>query len=455
MSTPHVPASVDRRRQQRAWYMYDWANSAYWTTTATVLIGPYLISLAEADACGDLPACTARVSLFGLQLAPGALPGYVTAGATLLMALLLPVVGAVADRSRHPRYLLGALAWTGATAACLMFLLAGSNWQLGVVLILVANVSFGCSLGVYDSLLIHVADPDERDRVSSRGWAMGYLAGFLLLALNMGLIVASGSDAVPFGTEFAIRISLLSAGLWWGLFTLIPVLGLRDPALREVAPAVGSAVTAPFKQLWVTLRDLRRYPQTLLFLLAYVFYNDGIQTVIASSSVYGSRELGFSTTQVLLTFLLVQLIAVGGALLFGRLAQAIGAYRTIFVGIGGWLIVVVCGFLTPAGAFGLFLVLATGIGLVMGGTQAMSRSLFSQLVPHSREAEYFSLYQAAERGTSWFGALVFSLAFQFSGSYRPSILALIVFFVIGGLLLTRVRIRQGIEQAGNIPPAIL
>lgn len=455
MSTPLVPVPAGRDRQQRAWYMYDWANSAYWTTTATVLIGPYLISLAERDACGDLPDCAARVSLLGLQLAPGALPGYVTAVATILMALLLPVVGAVADRSPRPRYLLGALAWTGATAACLMFFLTGSNWQLAVVLILVANVSFGCSLGVYDSLLIHVAGPDERDRVSSRGWAMGYLAGFLLLTLNMGLILAAGSDLAPFGTELAIRVSLLSAGVWWGLFTFVPVLGLRDPAPREVAPRAGSPVTVPFRQLWVTLRDLRRYPQTALFLLAYVFYNDGIQTVIASASVYGSRELGFSTTQVLLTFLLVQLIAVGGALLFGRLAHSIGAYRTILVGIGGWLLVVVCGFLTPAGAFALFLGLAAGIGLVMGGTQAMSRSLFSQLVPRSREAEYFSLYQAAERGTSWFGALVFSLAFQFSGSYRPSILALIVFFVVGGLLLTRVDIRRGIEQAGNTPPAVL
>ena len=446
---------AQRRRQQRAWFMYDWANSAYWTTTATVLIGPYLISLAEQDVCGNAARCTERVSLLGLQLAPGSLPGYVTATATVLMAVLLPIVGAIADRSRHPKYLLGALAWTGASAASLMFLLAGSNWQLGVVLILVANVSFGCSLGVYDSLLIHVADPDERDRVSSRGWALGYLAGFLLLALNMGLILGADRGLVPFDSGMAIRISLLSAGLWWGLFALIPVLGLRNPAGREIPRQPGSPVTAPFRQLWATFRDLRRYPQTGLFLLAYVFYTDGVQTVITSSSVYGSRELGFSTTQVLLTFLLVQLIAVGGALLFGRLARSIGAYRTIFVGISGWLIVVVSAFLTPAGAFGLFLVLAAGIGLVMGGTQAMSRSLFSQLVPRSREAEYFSLYQAAERGTSWFGALVFSLAFQFSGSYRPSILALIVFFVVGALLLSRVRIRQGIEQAGNVPPTTL
>ena len=451
-----MTATGDRRRQQRAWYFYDFANSAYWTTTATVLIGPYLISLAERDACPDgADPCTATVALAGLHLAPGALPGYVTAAATILMALLLPIVGAFADRSPHPKYLLGGLAWTGAVAACLMFLLAGSNWQLGVALVLVANVSFGCSLGVYDSLLVHVAEPDERDRVSSRGWALGYLAGFLLLAVNMALILLAGKDWTPFDTELAIRVSMLSAGLWWGLFTLIPVIGLRNPRREALAPRAGSPVTAPFKQLLATFRDLRKYPQTGLFLLAYVFYNDGIQTVIASSSVYGQRELGFDTTQVLALFLMVQLVAVGGALLFGRLARSFGAYRTIFIGIGGWLLVVVAAFLVPAGIYPLFLTLGVGIGLVMGGTQAMSRSLFSQLVPHAREAEYFSLYQAAERGTSWFGALVFSLAFQFTGSYRPSILALIAFFVIGALLLTRVRIRQGIEQAGNTPPALL
>lgn len=453
-----VPDLRTRRRRQRAWYWYDWANSGYWTSTATVLIGPYLISVAEKAACppphtGD---CAATLSLLGVPLAPGSIPGYTVALATILMAILLPIVGAVADRSRRPTRLLGGFAWVGSLAACLLFTVTGDNWLLGVILLLVANTCFGCTLGVYDSLLVKVAEPDERDRVSSRGWAMGYLGGFLLLAANMALLVMAQSGTGPFDELMAVRVSMLSAGLWWGLFTLVPVLGLRHLPVQDVVPlGAGSPVTAPFKQLAVTLRDLRRFPQTGLFLLAYLFYNDGVQTVISSSSVFGSRELQLSTTNILLTFLLVQFIAVWGAIGFGVLARHIGAYKAIFVGIAGWLLVVAIAFFVPSGQFAPFLALAALIGLVMGGTQALSRSLFSQLVPRDREAEYFSLYQATERGTSWFGALLFSLVFQFAGSYRPSILSLVALFAIGGFLLTRVKIRQGIEDAGNTPPSTL
>ncbi|MFZ5872658.1 MAG: MFS transporter, partial [Actinomycetota bacterium] len=329
-----------------------------------------------------------------------------------------------------------------------------TNWQLGALLQFVANICLGASLVVYDAILVQIAGPDERDRVSSRGWALGYLGGGLLLAANLGLVTSAG--ALGLDTGQAVRISLLTAGLWWGLWTLVPFLGLRNrPPVRLEPVEGGTVLTASFGQLWQTLRHLRGYPQTLLFLVAYLFFNDGIQTVIGSASLYGQDELGFAEEQLIITILLVQFVAFGGALLFGRLAAAVGAKKAVLLGLVMWTAVVAAGFVLPAGRFTLFLALAVGIGIVLGGTQALSRSLYSQLVPLGRQAEYFSLYQAAERGTSWFGTFLFGLMFQLTDSYRPAILSLLAFFVLGGVLLLRVDVRRGIEDAGNPQPRIV
>lgn len=448
-------------RQQRAWYWYDWANSAYVTTTSTVILGPYLTSIANTAACPDLPAgevCTTPLMLLGaIPVAPGALHPYVATFSTLVSAVLLILVGAIADRSRKPQNLLGGFAWVGAAAGSLMFFLGGTNWQLGVVLMIIANLCMGSSMVIYDGILCRIAPPDDRDRVSSKGWALGYAGGGLLLALNLGLLTLYETIGITYIQ--AIQISLLSAGLWWGIFTIIPVAGLqRIPraALEDLAaPAEPKPIDNAFAQLVDTFRDLRNYPQTMLFLLAYLFFNDGIQTVIGQSSLYATAELGMTTNQVMIVFLAIQFIAIFGALGFGRAAQRIGAKRTVLGGIGIWLGVVVVAYFTPAGVFGAFLVLGLSIGLVMGGTQALSRSLFSQLVPANRESEYFSLYQAMERGTSWSGTLVFGLVFTFTHSYRDSIFALIVFFLIGGVLLLKVNIRKGITDAGNAVPKVI
>ena len=210
-----------------------------------------------------------------------------------------------------------------------------------------------------------------------------------------------------------------------------------------------------FGQLFRTLRELRNYPQTLLFLVAYLLYNDGIQTVIYAASVYGDKELGFGTSVLIATILLVQFVAFGGALLFGRVAGKIGSHRTILYGLGVWIVIVVVAYFVPENQLVPFLLLGAGIGLVLGGTQALSRSFFSHLIPRGRESEYFALYQACERGTSWLGTLVFGLVHQLTGSYRPAILALIAFFVLGGALLWRLDPRKGIEDAGNVVPKVI
>ena len=450
-------SALDRQKEQRAWYWYDWANSAYVTTIATVLFSPYLISVAERSACGfvgdDDRKCKTDLDVLGLSVSPGSLVFYVVTLSTIVSALVPPIVGAHADRSAHKRVLMARYAWAGSAFAAGMFLVTGTNWQLGAGLLFGANIMLGASLVVYDAILCEIATEEERDRVSSVGWARGYLGGGLLLAVNLALVTMH--DSLGLSTSTAVRISMLSAAVWWAAFTIIPYRGIRDrPPLGRV-PERGGLVRQSFGQLAATLRDMRNYPVTLTFLVAYLFYNDGIQTVIASSSVYGEKELGFETEVLIATILLVQFVAFGGALLFGRLAARFGSRRVILVGLFVWMLVVTVGYFLPENNVALFLALALGIGLVLGGTQALSRSFFSLLIPRGREAEYFSLYQACERGTSWLGTLVFGVVHQVTDSYRPAIFALIMFFVVGGLLLARVDPRRGILEAGNEPPAVV
>lgn len=453
----------DRRREQRSWYVYDWANSAYVTVTGTVLFGPYLTVVAERAACPDLAdgaECTATLPLFGfVPVTPGALVAYLITISTVAIALLLPFVGVLADRSPRKRTLMARFAWAGAVPATAMVVVAGDRWALGAVLLVVANACLAASLTVYDSILVDIAAPDERDRVSSRGWAVGYAAGFVLLALN--LAVLSSAEAVGLGQEWAVRLGVASAGVWWGLFTLVPYLGLRDRPAAAVGtgstdphPGLLRATAASVRQLGETLREARRYPRTLLFLAAYLLFNDGVQTVIGVSAIFGAQELGLATGDLVLAILVVQGVAFFGALGFGLLASRTGTKAAILVSLVLWTAVVGAGYALPAGDLGAFVGLAAGIGLVLGGTQALSRSLYSQLVPPGRQGEYFALYQAGERGTSWFGTLTFGLVQQATGSYRLAIVAVVAFFVAGGLLLWRVDVRQGILDAGNEAPPV-
>jgi UMF1 family MFS transporter len=455
-STGPAADPTARRREQRGWYFYDWANSAYVTTVGTVLFSPYLARVAERAACGapgtpEHP-CTVDLHLLGLPVSPGSLPLYVVTVSTLLSAVLLPIVGAFADRTASKRRHLLGYALVGAACAAAMYFVAGIDWQLGVGLLFVANIALAASLVVYDAILVDIAEPDERDRVSSRGWALGYLGGGLLLALNLVLVL--GGDKIGVDGETAVRICLLSAGVWWGGFTFIPYLRLRDrPPIHPVAGRGG--IGHGFTQLAVTLRDLRRYPQTLLFLVAYLFFNDGVQTVIAAASTYGDRQLGLGQSTLIATILMVQFVAFGGALLFGRLARRFGSRAVIQYSLVVWAAVVIAAYWLPVGGAGWFLALAVLIGIVLGGTQALSRSFYSLLIPRGREAEYFSLYQACERGTSWLGTLVFGVVHQLANSYRPAIVALVAFFVIGFMLLRRVDARRAIAEAGNAAPAVV
>ncbi|MFD4974463.1 MFS transporter [Streptomyces sp. NPDC058424] len=432
--------AADQRREQRGWYFYDWACSVYSTSVLTVFLGPYLTAVAESAADAD-----GYVHPLGIPVRAGSFFAYCVSASVIVAIVLMPVVGAAADRTGRKKPLLAAAAYVGAGATTGLFFLDGHRYLLGGLLLVVANASVAISMVLYNSYLPQIAPPEERDAVSSRGWAFGYAAGSLVLVANLVLFTAHDSFGVSEST--AVRICLASAGLWWGLFTLVPLKRLRD---RRTTPA--AARVHGWRQLASTIRGMRGKPLTLSFLLAYLVYNDGIQTVISQASVYGSRELGLSQSTLITAVLMVQVLAVAGALGMGRLARRYGAKRTILGSLAAWAVILAAGYFLPAGAPMWFFVLAAGIGLVLGGSQALSRSLFSHLVPPGKEAEYFSAYEMSDRGMSWLGPLLFGITYQLTGSYRDAIISLVAFFAIGFVLLARVPVRCAIGDAGNPVP---
>jgi UMF1 family MFS transporter len=463
-ATPTEGASPSTRRERVGWYFYDWANSAFSTTVISVFLGPYLTSIAEnAAGCGGDACAAARVHVLGMPIAPGSLFAYAVSLSVLLQVIVLPVTGAIADRSSHKKQLLTLLAYLGSGATIALLFLTGDRFLLGATLFLIANVAFGASIVVYNSFLPQLADPDRRDSVSSIGWAIGYIGGGLLLLLNLLAIIIGGDNVDK--AEVA-RWSIVSAGVWWALFTTLPLVTLRNrPAVA--GEARGSALTDGFRQLGQTLRHLKSYPLTLFFLIAYLIYNDGIQTVITMASVYADKQLGLDQSVQLQTILLVQFLAFGGALLLGQLAKRFGAWKTVLASLVLWTLVLgiayflpgaqrVDGVVTPAPNAALyFMLLGALLGIVLGGSQALSRSLFSQLIPKGKEGEYFGLYEISDKGTSWLGPLLFGLTYQATQRYDVAIISLIVFFVIGFVALLAIPIRRAIEAAGNVPPHVL
>jgi MFS transporter, UMF1 family len=373
----------------------------------------------------------------------------------LLTVFVLPVMGAIADRAPRKKPLLAGAAFLGAGATIAMVFVTGDRYWLGGLLFLVANIAFGAAVVVYNSFLPQLAAPDDRDKVSSRGWALGYLGGGLLLLANLVAVTLLSVDGDDQRTLDIARFCIVSAGVWWAVFTLIPLRWLKEHPAAGAATARGNVLTDGFKQLGHTLRSLKAYPLTLFFLLAYLIYNDGIQTVIALAAQFGSEELDLEQSTLIVTILIVQFLAFGGALALGALATRIGARKTVLLSLALWLIVIVAAYWLPEGQPLPFMLLGAGIGIVLGGSQALSRSLFSQLIPEGKEGEYYGFYEISDKGTSWLGPLLFGLIFQLTDSYRLGIISLIVFFVVGGVLLALVPIRRAITAVGNTPPRLL
>jgi MFS transporter, UMF1 family len=502
MREPETMGDVVRRRdtrQQRGWYFYDWANSSFPTTVLTLFFGPYLIFVAQAAVertiesaartlgvtlgpRGDLAfgawvetaaenltaAATAagvgigtvidpttlagKVDLFGWALLPGQLFLYAIPFSALIQIVMLPILGAFVDRSTRKRAWLAWTAYLGAATTIAMFFIIPGRWQLGIALVIVANILFQASVVVYDSFLPEIATADDRDRVSSRGWALGYIGGGLLLLLNLLLL-----QFEPFGISgtLALRVSLASAGVWWAIFTIIPLRLLEDGPALVTGVSGTQAVRGAFRELVRTTKLIASYPETLKFLIAFLLFNGGVGTVIVAAGSYAVEELRIDETSLVVAILMVQFVAFFGALVMGRLAERAGAKTVVLWSLGLWSAVVTYGRFVPAGEVLVFFALAAAIGFVLGGTQALSRSLFSHLVPARREAEFFSFYQISDRGTNILGPAALAIALGVFGSYRQGILVLIVFFIAGGLVLAMTDMRRGIDAVGNEQPRVL
>lgn len=439
MNSP-APRLEYNRREQRAWYMYDFANSAFNSTVVTLFLGPYLTELAKSAADG-----AGLVHPLGIPVDARSYWSYLISLSVLTQVVCLPMLGAIADYSPNKKRLLGVFAYLGAFSTIAMFALQDGLYLLGGVLFLIANLAFGCSVVIYNSFLNDVAPEEERDAVSSKGWGIGYLGGGILLALN--LLLFSRAEAFGVTKTMAVRISLGSAGAWWALFAMIPMLGIRNRKPPRTA-AVGESVLAKgFLQLFRTLKDMRHYPQTLTFLVAYLIYNDAIQAVITLAGQYGSDYLKIPMESLTLAILMVQFVAFGGAMLFNLLAKLFTGYRAVVLSLVIWTSLMGGVFFVKTTAD--YFVAAALVAVVMGGSQALSRSLYSLMIPHGKEAEYFSLYEISDKGTSWLAPLLFGLMLQFTGSYQLAILSLVVFFVLGLGILLKVDWKLAAREAGN------
>lgn len=441
-------ATVNDRREIFGWAMYDWANSAFSTTVGTVFLAPYVASLARSAAQA---AESNFVYFLGIPIAPDSFLPYCISFSVGMQVLFLPILGAIADYSHRRKQMMQLFAFIGAISTILLFGVTDGLWWLGGLLFIIANLAFGAAIVFYNAYLPDIASEDQRDRVSSYGWAMGYLGGGILLALNLAFFIFSEDIGVP--TALAVRINLASAGIWWLGFSFITWARLRPRHRVHKLPESETYASIGFKQLQKTLSEVKYFPETLKFLLAYFLYNDGIQTVIAVASTFAAAPLlqgGLELEQTTLTalILMIQFVAFGGALFWGRLARWIGAKQSIIVALLIWTGVVIYAY---GGLYGdtrvtQFFVLGIFIALVMGGSQAISRSLFAQMIPDGKEAEFYSFYEISERGTSWTGPLIFGLANQIFGSLRYGILSLIFYFIAGLIFLPFVNVRKAVED---------
>ncbi len=415
--------------------MYDWANSAFSTTVITVFMGPFLTSIASSASINGY------IYPFGIKIYADSLFPYVISLSVAFQFLLLPIVGAISDNSNYKKQLLIIFTLIGSLSTMSLYFLTGDNYLFGSFILLIANICFGASMVVYNSYLSQIAEIEYRDKVSSIGWGIGYLGGGLLLFFNLLLFNYAGSIFKNMPNDIAIRISLTSAGVWWLLFSIFPFLWLKNNNISNIQISQKLNVKQSLKKLKLTILDLKNHKNALLFLLAFIFYNDGVQAVIVMSAQFAQREIGLNTDTIIIAILMVQFMAFIGAILFNYISKPIGSKLSILILIVLWCISVIFAYLYLDNAVKFF-ILAGVIAIGMGGIQALSRSMYSKLIPQDKQGEYFSIYELSEKGSSLLGPLAFAIAMDLTHSYRLGILSLSVFFIIGFILLYNVKYEE-------------
>jgi UMF1 family MFS transporter len=426
MGAPWLERIGLHRPELRAWASYDWANSAFMATILPI----FPIYFAKVAATDLAPAeATRRFAL-------------ATSLSILVVAASSPLLGAIADQKAWKKRFLKVFLAMGVLATGLMATVGRGDWLPGVALFALANIGVTASIVFYNSLLPHIARPGELDRVSMAGFALGYLGGGLLLAVNSAWIQWPASFGFADGAS-ALRASFASAAVWWAFFS-IPVLAwIAEPAGSGAGGSEG-ALAGAFRRLATTLRELGQHKDAALLLLGFIIYNDAVVTIIRMATSYGT-EIGIAPGALIAAVLLIQFVAIPFSFLAGAIAGRIGARATILACLAVYVIIAILGYrlTTARQLFGL----AFLVGMVQGGVQGLSRSLFATMVPRHKSAEMFGFYGVFDKFGGAMGSALIAAVIGATGSSRPAILALSSFFVIGGLLLSRVDVAAGQRAA--------
>jgi UMF1 family MFS transporter len=422
------------RPELRAWAMYDWANSAFQTTIITAVFPRFFSDYAAA---GLAPTdATARFA-------------WATTIAVTITAVIAPILGAIADVRGMKKTLLGASMTVGIVATLLMATISRGDWMYAALVFMIANIGIAASFVFYDSLLPHIAAPEEMDRVSTAAYAIGYLGGGVLLVMNLAWILSPATFGLA-DPVAAIRLSFVSVAVWWLVFSLPLFFRVPEPAPSLEADEIRSdnSVRLAFVRLWETFHELRGYRQAFLMLVAFLLYNDGIQTIIRMASIYGA-EVGIDQNAQIAAFVLVQFVGVPCSFLFGSMAHRMGAKRGVFLALTIYAGISLLGyFMTTAWQF---FALAFLVGTVQGGSQALSRSLFARMIPKHKSSEYFGFFAVFEKFAGIAGPALFAASVTLFDSSRAAVLSVLLFFVLGALVLTRVDVAAGEAQARASP----
>ncbi len=432
------------RPELRAWAMYDWGISAYETTIVVAIFPIYFVQVAAGSSGVNASAYM----------------GFANSIMIAIVAVVSPVLGAMADYAAVKKRLLAVFLAGGVLATGALFLVQAGQYLLAVVLFVLAGLGAQGSRVFYEALLPHVARAGELDRVSTAGYAMGYVGGGILLALNLAWIqrpdlfgLPAGEGLSPAEATLPARLAFLSVAVWWVLFSIPLFRRVPEPAAAlepDETPGM-SLWTVATTRLRETFRELRSYKQAFLMLLAFIVYNDGISTMQRMATTYGA-EIGIDDTAMIGALLLIQFVGIPATFLFGVLAGTIGAKRSVFGGLAVFVGVSVLGYFMRTSAH--FYALAIFVGLVQGGVQGVSRSLFASMIPRHKSGEFFGFYSVFSRFAAILGPALFGVIALSTGNSRNAILFLISFFVLGAIILLFVDVDEGRREAARAEEAL-
>jgi UMF1 family MFS transporter len=414
-------------KKVRAWLYYDWANSAFAATMMAAVLPIFYVEVAAKSLSPNV-----ALSYWG----------FTQTIAMLIVALLAPILGAYADYSGSKMRFLRFFTLLGVVASGLFAFVNAGDYLIASALFILASIGFSSSVAFYDALLPELVPPEKRDRVSSKGFTYGYIGGGLLLVVNLAMIQMPHLFGFRDGLV-GTHAAFITVAVWWFVFSLPLFREVKDTRLNS-GKKIKEYTAIAFSRTWGTLKHISRYPELFKFLLAFWFFNDGINTIITMATSYG-KTIGIGTTDLILALVITQFVGIPCTLLFGKIADRLGSKMSLYLSLFLYIVIVILGYFMTSPLH--FYILAFMVGMVQGGSQAIARSIFSQMVPMDRSAEFFGFINVSTRFSSILGPFCFSMVSLLTGSSRFAILSLILFFVVGILLLMNVNLQKGTKEA--------